>query len=122
MEGEFRLALHTFQIIRESDISRTRKVSRKLRPYQLPEGWGDRTHQVKNDNTLGNTGYCLEVHDLAASKLAAFREKDRDFVRVLLIEQIIDADIFLHRIDLLPVSDEIKERSVNWIKRTVKDL
>ncbi len=89
---------------------------------QLPEGWGDRTHQVKNDNTLGNTGYCLEVHDLAASKLAAFREKDRDFVQVLLIEQIIDADIFLHRIDLLPVSDEIKERSVNWIKRTVKDL
>ena len=79
---------------------------------QLPEGWEDRTHQVKNDNTRGNTGYCLEVHDLAASKLAAFRDKDRDFVRVLLIEQIIDADIFLHRIDLLPVSDEIKERSL----------
>jgi hypothetical protein len=89
---------------------------------QLPEGWEDRTHQVKNDNTRGNTGYCLEAHDLAASKLAAFRDKDRDFVRVLLMEQIIDADIFLHRIDLLPVSDEIKERSVNWIKKTVKDL
>ena len=53
---------------------------------------------------------------------AACRDKDRDFVRVLLIEQMIDADIFLQRIDLLPVSDEIKERSVNWIKRTVKDL
>jgi hypothetical protein len=60
---------------------------------QLPEGWEDRTHQVKNDNTRGNTGYCLEAHDLAASKLAAFRDKDRDFVRVLLMEQIIDADI-----------------------------
>jgi len=89
---------------------------------QLPEGWEDRTHQVKDDNTRGNTGYCLEAHDLAASKLAAYRDKDRDFVRVLLIEQMIDADIFLHRIDLLPVSDEVKERSVNWIKRTVKDL
>ena len=89
---------------------------------QLPEGWEDRTHQVNNDNTRGNTGYCLEAHDLAASKLAAYRDKDRDFVRVLLIEQMIDADIFLQRIDLLPVSDEIKERSVNWIKRTVKDL
>jgi len=66
--------------------------------------------------------YCLEAHDLAASKLAAYRDKDRDFVRVLLIEQMIDADIFLHRIDLLPVPDEVKERSVNWIKRTVKDL
>lgn len=89
---------------------------------QLPEGWEGRTHQVKGDNTRGNTGYCLEAHDLAASKLAAYRDKDRDFVRVLLIEQMIDADIFLQRIDLLPVSDEIKERSVNWIKRTVKDL
>jgi hypothetical protein len=89
---------------------------------QLPEGWEDRTHQVKNDNTRGNTGYCLEAHDLAASKLAAFRDKDRDFVRVLLMEQIIDADIFLHRIGLLPVSDEIKGRSVNWIKKTVIDL
>jgi len=89
---------------------------------QLPEGWEDRTHQIKNDNTRGNTGYCLEVHDLAASKLAAFRDKDRDFVRVLLMEQIIDADIFLHRIDLLPVSDEIKGRSVNWIKKTVIDF
>ena len=89
---------------------------------QLPEGWEDRTHQVKDDNTRGNTGYCLEAHDLAASKLAAYRDKDRDFVRVLLIEQMIDVDIFLHRIDLLPVPDEVKERSVNWIKRTVKDL
>lgn len=89
---------------------------------QLPEGWEGRTHQVKDENTRGNTGYCLEAHDLAASKLAAYRDKDRDFVRVLLIEQMIDADIFLQRIDLLPVSDEIKERSVNWIKRTVKDL
>jgi hypothetical protein len=89
---------------------------------QLPEGWEDRTHPVKNENTRGNTGYCLEAHDLAASKLAAFRDKDRDFVRVLLMEQIIDADIFLHRIGLLPVSDEIKGRSVNWIKKTVIDL
>ncbi len=88
----------------------------------LPEGWEDRTHQVKNDNTRGNTGYCLEAHDLAASKLAAYRDKDRDFVRVLLIEQMIDVDIFLHRIDQIPVADEIKERSVNWVKRTVEDL
>ena len=89
---------------------------------QLPEGWEGRTHQVKNENTRGNTGYCLEIHDLASSKLAAFRDKDRDFVRVLMIEQMIDADIFLHRVNRLPVSGEIKERSVNWIKKTIKDL
>ncbi len=89
---------------------------------QLPEGWEGRTHQIKNDNTRGNIGYCLEAHDLAASKLAAYRDKDRDFVRVLLVEQMIDPGIFLHRIELLPVSNDIKKRSENWIKRTIQDL
>ena len=89
---------------------------------QLPVGWEGRTHQVKDDNTRGNTGYCLEAHDLAASKLAAYRDKDRDFVRVLLIEQMIDTEILLHRVKLLPVSNEVKERSINWVKRTALDL
>jgi len=89
---------------------------------QLPEGWEGRTHRVKNANTRNNTGYCLEIHDLASSKLAAFRDKDRDFVRVLLIERMIDAEIFLDRTSRLPVSDEIKQRSIDWIKKTVKDV
>ncbi|RLA06137.1 MAG: hypothetical protein DRQ59_15340 [Gammaproteobacteria bacterium] len=89
----------------------------------LPEGWEGRTIQVKSeDGTKGNIGYCLESHDLAASKLAAYRDKDRDFIRVLLIEGMIDVEILLYRVDLLPVTDEIKEQSINWIKRTAKDL
>jgi len=90
---------------------------------KLPEGWEERTHQVKDDHTTrGNTGYCLEAHDLAASKLAAYRDKDRDFVRILLLEKMIDVEIFLHRIDLLPVTEDIKQRLVSWIKATVKDF
>ncbi len=90
---------------------------------KLPEGWEERTHQVKdNHTTRGNIGYCLEAHDLAASKLAAYRDKDRDFVRILLLEEMIDVEIFLRRINLLPVTDEIKQRLVNWIKATVKDF
>jgi len=90
---------------------------------KLPEGWESRTIQVKNEHgTKGNIGYCLESHDLAASKLAAYRDKDRDFIRNLLVESMIDVEILLYRVDLLPVTDDIKERSVNWIKRTAKDL
>jgi hypothetical protein len=53
----------------------------------LPDGWEGRTVPVSHpQGTRGNTGHCVEAHDLGASKLAAFREKDRDFVRILLAE------------------------------------
>jgi hypothetical protein len=52
----------------------------------LPSGWEDRTVPVSDPvRTRGNVGHCLEAHDLSASKLAAYREKDRDFVRTLLV-------------------------------------
>lgn len=46
----------------------------------LPGGWRDRLVPIRNENTHGATGWCLEVHDLAVSKLAAGREKDLEFV------------------------------------------
>jgi len=41
----------------------------------LPEGWRDRLVKVERERTMGAIGWCLEVHDLAASKLAAGRKK-----------------------------------------------
>lgn len=49
----------------------------------LPPGWETRLVEVRNDNTRGVRGLCLEVHDLAISKYAAGRPKDRDFTREL---------------------------------------
>jgi hypothetical protein len=49
----------------------------------LPQGWRDRLLKINNQNTLGITGLCLEVHDLAISKYVAGREKDREFTREL---------------------------------------
>ena len=45
---------------------------------------------LANDNTGGPTGWCLEVHDLAVSKLVAGREKDLDFLRVLVRERVVN--------------------------------
>jgi len=45
----------------------------------LPKGWRDRLVRVKNANTGGTEGLCLEVHDLAISKYVAGREKDLAF-------------------------------------------
>jgi hypothetical protein len=50
----------------------------------LPEGWRERLIRVENANTGGGCGLCLEVHDLAVSKLIAGREKDLEFVASLL--------------------------------------
>lgn len=42
----------------------------------LPIGWEERTVSVTHPiGTRGFTGLCLEAYDIAASKLAAFREK-----------------------------------------------
>ena len=50
----------------------------------LPEDWEQHAQLVCNANTRNNSGWCIEAHDLAASKLYAFRDKDREFVRALL--------------------------------------
>lgn len=57
----------------------------------LPDGWEARAVRVQNENTRNNIGWCIEAHDLAASKLAAYRDKDREFVRDLLQRELIHA-------------------------------
>jgi hypothetical protein len=49
----------------------------------LPGGWRARLVRVCSANTLGVTGLCLEVHDLAISKYVASRDKDLEFTRAL---------------------------------------
>jgi hypothetical protein len=56
----------------------------------VPEGWRDRLIPVESVDTAGATGFCLEVHDLAISKLAAGRDDDLAFVHGLLRYSFID--------------------------------
>lgn len=51
---------------------------------KLPADWEERLIPICNENTGGATGWCLEPHDLAYSKLAARREKDLAFVAAML--------------------------------------
>ena len=53
------------------------------RTATLPSGWRRRLVRVKNANTRGITGLCLEVNDLAISKYVAGREKDLEFTAAL---------------------------------------
>jgi len=78
--------------------------------------------KIQNANTRQSIGWCVEAHDLAASKLVAFRDKDRDFVRVLLAEQLIEAPKLLRRLGQLPRDEAFRDRLIQWVKRTVTEL
>ncbi len=92
----------------------------------LPVGWQRRAIAVRNENTRNSTGWCVEAHDLAVSKLVAFRDKDRDFVRVLLLERLITSRTLLQRLRALPkhsrVTPRLLERIEEWIGGVLKDL
>jgi hypothetical protein len=72
----------------------------------LPPGWEQRLVPLRNENTGGATGWCLEVHDLAASKLVAGREKDLNFVQVMLREKMLNPETLAKRAASLPVPSD----------------
>ena len=89
----------------------------------LPQGWQDRTKPIHDEiSTRGKTGWCIEVHDLAASKLVAYREKDRDFVRALLIEKMIIVETLIERIHMLQIDEQLRERILKWVHKTTEEL
>ena len=83
----------------------------------LPLEWDQRLVPICNENTGGGTGWCLEAHDLAASKLAAGREKDIEFVGILLKDKMITHVTLTERIDLLPLPVERKTLIQEKLKR-----
>ena len=83
----------------------------------LPEGWRERLISVHNENTGGGTGLCLEVHDLAVSKLVAGREKDLAFVASLLRHRLAEAAIVQDRLKQTRLVDEARKVCQSRLKR-----
>lgn len=88
----------------------------------LPRGWQDRTNPVQDYMNSKNIGWCIEAHDLAASKLIAFREKDTEFVRKLLVGNLIEIEALILRIKQIESEKELVERALNWTIRVRQDL
>ena len=87
----------------------------------LPDGWHRRLIPVRNANTNGATGWCLEVHDIAAAKYAAHREKDLRYTADLWEAEMLDPDMLAHRIRSIriepPEKREIVEASIRRQRR-----
>jgi hypothetical protein len=68
----------------------------------LPDGWRDRLVKLANANTMGAVGWCLEIHDLAVSKLIAGREKDLQYLDALVRDDLVDMGTIRERLLKVP--------------------
>lgn len=83
----------------------------------LSNGWKERLIAVHNENTGGGTGLCLDVHDLAASKLVAGRKKDLEYVGALLRHQLVKSDLIQQRLESTPIPSEGRALCFARLKR-----
>jgi hypothetical protein len=88
----------------------------------LPAGWEGRLVRIQGAGTRGYVGHCLHPVDLAASKLAAGREKDTDFVRGLLRHGLVRAGPLLERIEGLPLDPERRRHLAEQVAALVAAL
>lgn len=68
-----------------------------------PAGWQERLIQLRNENTGGASGWCLETHDLVLAKCVAGREKDWEFADHAVGAELVDLATLLARAAELPL-------------------
>ena len=76
----------------------------------LADRWRDRLVAYRTPATGGTTALCLDPVDLVAAKLAAGREKDREFVTELRRTGLVALDAVVGRIGALPIPPEEVDR------------
>ncbi|MDB5876779.1 MAG: hypothetical protein JWQ41_193 [Variovorax sp.] len=65
------------------------------------------------------TVICPELHDLAVSKCVAGRDKDAEFVEILLHEKLIDPDVMRLRLHALDATRHPVEPLLGWLQRRI---
>lgn len=83
----------------------------------LPKGWQDRLVKLNTPATGNVTGLCLDVHDLAVSKLVAGREKDASFVNTLVRERLADPDTIAARLADTALEPSVRARCLQALGR-----
>jgi hypothetical protein len=83
----------------------------------LPRGWRERLVPIRNDNTRGATGWCLEVHDLAVAKTVAGREKDLEFLREVVRHGLVKGDTLRERLAETDLDDTRRQLAAGRIAR-----
>lgn len=83
----------------------------QLEAMILSEGWRDRLVRVSTPAIVGVVGLCLEVHDLAVSKLLAGLVKDIRFVAALVQHRYGNVAVIRRRMDATPAHSALIDRA-----------
>jgi len=84
----------------------------------LPEGWQNR---VKPFRVGRITAYCLEIHDLLASKLAAGRLKDLELTGALLKLRLAEVRTLKTRLKKL-IPESAREHAISLLPIVLKEV
>ncbi len=90
----------------------------------LPIGWQERLQSLRNNNDE-IIAYVADITDVAVSKLIAGREKDFIFINDLLLQEILEIEVFAERIYLvrnMPQAPVLFERLEKLQNILSKDL
>lgn len=83
----------------------------------FPDGWTERLTPFRTRRSGGVTGWCADLHDVAASKLAAGRAKDLDYVRALLAAKLVKPLVLENRIATLPLHPSRIDAALALVER-----
>ncbi len=88
----------------------------KPRP-RSPQAGRERLVPIHNENTRCATGWCLEVHDLAVSKLVAGREKDLTFITALFRHHLATPELVPARLAGTPLPEPARTLAADRLHR-----
>jgi len=83
----------------------------------LPRGWKGRLVAIRNENTRGNTGWCLEPHDLVVAKAIAGREKDLLFLEEAARSGLVNRGTLLERLAATEVDERLRPKVTACLNR-----
>lgn len=86
----------------------------------LPDGWEKRLVELK-DEADEIIAFCVEIHDVAVSKLMAGREKDFEFLQVAFQSDYLEIETFIERTELI-LSSPSAEALVPRLRKMLDDF
>jgi hypothetical protein len=113
----------------EETLGRSSRFYRTYRYYAdyvtpdlatFPNEWEKRLVPFKTKNTGGVTGWCVEIHDLAISKLAAGREKDLAYIRALLKHKLVKRTILEERLADTAIHPHHREELLETLRKLAR--
>lgn len=87
---------------------------------KAPAGWEERLIALRNANTNGATGWCLEIHDLVLAKCAAGRERDWEFAEQAVSNGLVEVAVLRRRAPEIPISDSRKEDLIGMLEALIE--